>query len=183
MPGALVRRGPGGALGRATGSHVTVAITVAVIAQPARTAVGGLTDGRVDDLQRAGDVGIGGGQLAEAYELEETGVDHRTLVQGRTAVADVVADSRVRVTGLGQTDEVGVGRQRAVGGDCPLLDVPLVGVRGREPYPGVCCVTVLLGDGRAGDQTGDLGCNRGGRVPGLLFPSLRAVGRPVTDQV
>ena len=107
-----------------------VAVAVAVVAVPARPARRCRSDGGVDDGQRAGDVGVVGGEHAEPGQLQEAGVDDGALVERRPAVAEVVGDGRVRVAGLGQPDEVGAVGERAVGGDRPALDPALEVVGG-----------------------------------------------------
>src|SRR5205085_4556426 len=98
--GALPARRPGMSVNRA------VAVAIAVVAVPARPARRGRLDRLVDDLQRRGHVGVGRRELAEPDELEETGVDHRALVERGTAVADAVRDRGVRVARLREPDEV-----------------------------------------------------------------------------
>src|SRR6185436_21042782 len=59
-----------------------VAVAVTVVAEEPRAGVGRAPDRRVDDGQRAGDVGVVPRQDPEAGELEEARVDHAALVEG-----------------------------------------------------------------------------------------------------
>ena len=153
-------------------------VAVPVVPGPARR---GHRDLLVEHAQRGLDVGVADRELAQPDQLLEPAVDDGALVQGGTAVAEVVADRRVRVTGLGQPDEVARG-VRTGGGHRPGLDVPLEVVGGGLVEPGPGGVTVAGGNGRRGGQPGDLGRDRGRRVAGLLLPALDAVGRAVGDQ-
>jgi len=159
VAGAHVQRRPRPTFERArvVRQDMAVAIPVAVVAQPPRAARRLLLDGLVRHRQRVQNVRVGGRQLAEANQLEESGIDDRALVERRAAIADVVADRRIRITGLGKPDEVRPTRQRAVRRDGPALDGSLVPVRGREPDPGVGRRSVLPGDRCGCDQPGDLG--------------------------
>ncbi len=172
---------PLGAHGRP--STRAIAVPVAVVALPAVAAGGGALDGRVDDRDAVHDRRVVRGQLAEADELEEPGVDDRALVERRAAVPDVVADGRVRVARLGEADEVGARRQGPVGRDRPALDRALVVVGDTEVHPRRRRIAVLLGDVGGRDEAGDLGRDRGRGVAALLLPALDAEGRPVADEV
>src|SRR2546429_8276984 len=103
------------------------------------------------------------------------------LVQGGAAVAEVVADGRVPVAGLGQPDEVARG-VRAGGGHRPGLDAPLEVVGSGLVEPGAGGVAMAGSDGRRGGQPGDLGRDGGRGVTRLLLPALHAVRRPVRHQ-
>src|SRR4029079_1947708 len=81
-----------------------VAVAVTVVAVPAGPAGSLRANRRIDDRERLDDGWIGCGELAEAYQLEEAGVDDSALVERRAAVADVVGDRGVRVTRLREAD-------------------------------------------------------------------------------
>ena len=72
-------------------------VPVAVVAGPARR---GHRDLLVEHGQRCLHVGVGDRKLAEPDQFLEAAVDYGALVHGGTAVAEAVADRRVRVTGL-----------------------------------------------------------------------------------
>src|SRR6185437_289368 len=116
---------------------------------------------------------------AEAGELEEAGVDDRALVGGDAAVAEAVAYRLVRVTVLGQPDEVAAIGVRAGAGHRPALDRALEVVGGRPVHAGGCAVAVPVGDRPGRDQPGDLGRDGRRRETALLLPSFVAERRPV----
>jgi len=92
--------------------------------------------------------------------LQEAGVDHRTLIGARAAVAEVVGDGRVRIAGLRQPDEVAAGGVRPGGGHGPALDAALE-VVGRGAVDAGCrVVAVEVGDPAGGHESGDLGRDR-----------------------
>src|SRR5207344_283611 len=97
------------------------AVSVAVVAMPAVAAWRAGLDRRIDDRDAAGNRGVVRGQLAEADELEESRVDHRALVESWPAVPNVIADCRIGIPALRQTDEVRVGRERSVRRHRPAL--------------------------------------------------------------
>src|SRR5262249_5647543 len=100
VPGSLPGRRPRVTVCRA------VPVAVPVVARPAGPTPRARPDLRVHAPDGRGDVRIARGELAETDELEEAGIDHLALVERRAAVADVVGDRRVRVTGLREPDEV-----------------------------------------------------------------------------
>ncbi len=102
VPVSVVAHGLAGAVG--------VAVPVAVV--PVETGAAGSAgrDGGVHDLERVGDQRQVLRQLTQPGQVQEPGVDHAALVQGRAAVAQAVGDGRVGVAGLGQPDEVRVRR-------------------------------------------------------------------------
>ena len=161
---------PDGAHGAAVAG--TVAVAVAVVAVPARSAVGIGADRRVHDGQRCEDVRVVRGQLAEPGELEEPGVDHRALVERRPAVADVVRDRGVRIAGLGETDEV-ARCERAVGRHRPALDRALVVVGDAAPHGRRDGIVIGVGEVGGRHQPGDLGRDRRRRVAAPAPPSVR----------
>ena len=155
-----------------------VAVAVAVVAVPSRAARGIRADRRVHDGERRENVRVACGQLAEPRELEEAGVDHRALVERRPAVPDVVRDRGVRVAGLREADEV-ARREWAVGRDRPTLDRTLEVIGDAAPDSGRDRVVIRVGEVGGGDEPGDLGCDRRGRIAVLLLPPLDAECRAV----
>ena len=105
------------------------------------------------------------------------------LVERRPAVADVVGDRGVRVAGLREADEV-ARRERAVRRHRPALDRALVVVGDAAPDGRRDRVVVRVGEVGGGDEPGDLGGDRRGRVAVLLLPALDAErGAVARDEV
>ena len=176
VPRALATRRPRPAVAHA------VAVAVAVVAVPAGPLCRLRPDRRVHDRERLDDGGIVHGQLAEPHELEEAGVDHSTLVERRAAVADVVGDRGVRVTGLREADEVRMCRERPVRRHRPALDRALPVVGDAEPEGGGGRIAVDASEvGRSGEAC-DLSRDRGGREAALLLPALGAECGAARDQ-
>ena len=120
-------------------------------------------------------------EQAEPRVLEEAGVDHaragrdpgRRCRRCRPIAAFGIA-------GLREPDEVRARAQRAVGGQRPGLEVALELVGHAAPDGGAESRSPLMSAiSRGGEQTGDLGGDRRGRVAALLLPALGAERRPV----
>ena len=170
MPGPGGGREPGRSAGGATGRVRDVAVTVAIgaalglhaVAVPAGSRGGLGPDDGVNHLQRRLDVGIGGRELAQAGQLQESGVDDGALVHlGQAPVAEGVALGCVRVPLRGQPDEVAAIAVGPGAGHRPSLDVALVVVGRGQVQGGPRRVARRLGQVRGGDQAGDL--SRDGR--------------------
>ncbi len=158
-----------------------VAVAVAVVPVPARARSASSTRSSRRRPAATGRCRVGGRQFAEPHELEEARVDHRPLVERRTAVADVVRDRGVRIARLRETDEV-ARRERSGRRHRPALDLALPVVGDAEPERSDGCVAVRACEVGGGDEAGDLGRDRRGRVAALLFPALDAERRPVRDE-
>src|SRR5262245_39716753 len=82
-------------------SHRIDGDAVPVETSPARRVPG---DDVVDDGQRARDIRVPWRQYPKPGQFKEASIDHGTLVDGRSAVAQPVADRRIWVAGLGQPE-------------------------------------------------------------------------------